>query len=86
MGRPFQLLLTIRCDLHEHIRRGDEGDLNSFSRKELLNVSAMGGGGSNLLHHTWILLITIYFSLKIYIFSIRLLTLRGKTVFSGKTI
>ena len=45
MGRPFQLLLTIRCDLHEHIRRGDEGDLNSFSRKELLNLSAMGGGG-----------------------------------------
>ena len=45
MGCPFQLLFTLTCDLHEYVRRGDEGDLNSFSRKELLNLSAMGGGG-----------------------------------------
>ena len=38
MDSPFQLLLQLKCDLHEYIVRwGNKGDQNSFSRKELLN-------------------------------------------------
>ena len=43
MGCPFQLLQTLRCDLHETVTRGDEEDENFLStRKELLMSCLLG--------------------------------------------
>ena len=42
MGCAFQLLHILRCDLHENVRQGDEGDENFLSRKELLMSCLLG--------------------------------------------